>query len=77
MRYLFPLILLAACSPYHKEKKEYSLPPELKDCKVFIVSDGFKELYVMRCANEQPAVSWDVSCGENCFTTVHSQILAR
>ena len=77
MKYLFLIIFLAACSPYHKEKKEYSLPPELKDCKVFVVSDGFKNLYIMKCANEQPTVSWVVSCGKNCYTTVHSKILTK
>lgn len=77
MKYLFLIIFLAGCSAYHEEKTEYSLPPELKDCKVFIVSDGKKELFVIKCPNEQPAVSWEKICGKNCYTTVHSKILTR
>jgi hypothetical protein len=71
MKYL-PIIFLAiACSPYHKPRVGYSVPPELSDCKIFTISDGWKELYVVKCPNADTTTSWTRSCGKNCTTTEH------
>lgn len=69
---LLLLIFLAACSPHHSERDKYSLPPELQNCKVFLISDGAKDLYVMKCPNEQTTTAWTVRCGKNCLKTEHT-----
>jgi hypothetical protein len=74
MRYLPILFLALACSPKHEEMPDYSLPPELKDCKVFMISDGGpnrKELYVVKCPNAVTTTSWTAECGDSCTTTEH------
>jgi hypothetical protein len=80
MRYL-PIIFLAiACSPQHKELPEYSLPSELKDCKVFSIRDGglgAKELYVVKCPNATTTTSWTRTCGKNCTTTEHLTLVHK
>lgn len=74
MKYLL-LIFLVACSPYHKQKPDYSLPPELKDCKVFEIYDGDQELYVVKCPSEQPSITWIKNCGKNCYTKRYSKVV--
>lgn len=77
MRYILLLFLSLACAPSHKVEEDYSLPPELIDCKVYTISDGWKELYVVKCPNEQPTTNWDRSCGKNCKTTEHVRIIVE
>jgi hypothetical protein len=71
MKYLLIIFLTIACSPYHKPKKEYSLPPELSDCKIFLISDGIQDLYVVKCPNADTTTSRRRSCGKKCITTDH------
>ena len=74
MKYLALILVAIACSPKHKEIPDYLMPPELKDCKVFMISDGGingKELYVVHCPKAITTTSWDRSCGKTCTTTEH------
>lgn len=74
MRYIPILFLVLACSPGHKELPDYSLPSELKDCKVFMIRDDgvlAKALYVVKCPNATTTTSWTRRCGKNCTTTEH------
>lgn len=75
MKYIPLLFLALACAgPKHEELPDYSLPPELKDCKVFVIRDGglnSKELYVVRCPNTMTTTSWTRHCGKSCSTTEH------
>lgn len=75
MKYLILFLLTIACAPNHKEKKDYSLPAELADCKVFWISDGWKDLYVLRCPNSSTTTSWSESCGKNCYTQKNVQVI--
>lgn len=66
------LCILAAmygCEPSHQPLKEYALPPEMKDCKVHLISDGNKELYVVVCPNSVTSTNWTTNCGKNCWKT--------
>lgn len=76
MKYI-PILFLLACSPYHKTHTDYSLPPELIDCKVYTISNGFKDLYVVKCPNQQPITNWDRSCGKNCKTTESIRVIVE
>lgn len=74
MKYLPLLFLALACGPRHEELPDYSMPPELKGCKVFLIKDGgvtAKELYVVKCPNATITTSWNKNCGKNCKTTEH------
>jgi hypothetical protein len=71
MKYLLIIFLATACSPYHKPQTEYSLPPELANCKIFLISDGTKDLYIVKCPNADTTTSWTRNCGKNCITTEH------
>jgi hypothetical protein len=77
MKYLFLIFFIIACSPYHKTKPDYSLPDDLKDCKVFLISDGSKELYVMKCPNASTTTSWTYSCGKNCIKTEYATVVYK
>lgn len=70
MKY-FVFLFIISCSPYYKSMNDYKLPPELEDCKVFIINDGSKDLFVVKCPNNQTTTSWTRSCGKNCTTTEH------
>lgn len=71
-------LILAACTPKAETKHGYQaiMPPELKDCKVFTISDGTKELYVTRCGLET-TTTWSSSCGKNCTRTDHSSVIDK
>ena len=60
-------VFLTACTP--KAEREYGydniMPTELKDCKVFSIYNGTKELYVTRCGLDT-ITSWTEYCGKNC-----------
>jgi|688.fasta_scaffold949377_2 hypothetical protein len=73
MKYLI-IFLMVSCSPHHTPQTKYSLPSELKDCKIFLISDGVKELYVVKCPNADTTTSWTRSCGKNCTTTEHAMV---
>lgn len=77
MKYLFLIFLTIACSPYNKTQKDYSLPPELSDCKVFIISDGLKDLFVVKCPNADTTTSWTRNCGKGCTRTEHATVVHR
>lgn len=77
MRHLLIIFLAIACSPYHKPKTDYSLPTELVDCKVFVISDGMKDLYVVRCPNSNTTTSWNRSCGNKCTTTEYLTVVNK
>tara|TARA_B100000073_G_C23723299_1_gene568386 strand:- start:1881 stop:2111 length:231 start_codon:yes stop_codon:yes gene_type:complete len=56
MKFLFlilTVLFLSACTPSHKNKTQsFSLPPELADCKVFMLSNDIgSSIYVTRCPN--------------------------
>jgi hypothetical protein len=71
------ILAMYGCSPYSREKTEYPLPPELKDCKIYNISDGNEDLYVVVCPNATTSTSWSVSCGKNCTKTTHVNFLRR
>jgi hypothetical protein len=65
MKYLLALVILSSCSPSSKQSTSYtSLPEELKDCKIFYISNGFNELTVVRCPNSDTAVEYTEQCGK-------------
>ena len=78
MRYVL-LFFLISCSAKHEELKDYKMPPELEGCRVFRINNGgfaeSKELYVIKCPNSQPTVSWVRSCGKSCSTTEYVQVI--
>jgi hypothetical protein len=76
MKFLI-LLLVAACAPSHEPKTEFSLPPELQDCKIFIVSDGWKAIYITRCPNSSTSTSWIHSCGKRCTTMETSNVITN
>lgn len=71
MRYLPLLFLAIACSKGYKPQPDYPMPPEMNGCKVYTITDGSKELYVVHCPNAMTTTSWTRSCGKNCTTTEH------
>jgi hypothetical protein len=77
MKYLLLIFLSMACSASHERKTDYSLPPELADCKIFYISDGSKGLYVVKCPNSDVTTSWTHSCGKNCTKTEYLQVVTR
>lgn len=65
-KYLIMLILLVGCTPSHKQKTDFSLPQELKDCKVFYISDGWQGVTVVRCPKfETTSTKYTVPCGKS------------
>ena len=58
MKYLLIIFFAIACSPYHKPKTGYSVPPELQDCKIFVISDGIQDLYVVKCPNSNTTTEY-------------------
>lgn len=74
MKYLLIIFLVISCSPYNRTKTKYSLPPELADCKIFVISDGNQELYVVKCPNADTTTSRRRSCGKNCWTKDHVKV---
>jgi hypothetical protein len=72
---LLVLIVLLGCSPKSSQSTDHNTVmntiPELKGCKAFTVSDGYKELWIVRCPNSHTTSINEVhSCGKNC--TSHS-----
>jgi hypothetical protein len=52
-------IVLAGCDPTYREPANFSVvPPELSDCKVYWISNGYEGLYVVRCPNSQTSATW-------------------
>lgn len=79
MKYLL-LLLIISCSPSYENMPHYAMPPELKDCKVFTISDGgmtSPNLYVVKCPNEQPTTSFIRSCGKNCTRREYVQVVGQ
>ena len=55
---LCSILLLAGCEKsYHDASPEFQMPPEMKDCKVFKLSDGVKNLYAIRCSLQTTTVT--------------------
>lgn len=52
------LVLSACGEPSYKPLNEVALPPELSDCKVFQVSDGMRDINVVRCPNSDTSTSY-------------------
>ena len=71
MKYLPILFLAIACSKGYKPQPDYPMPPEMRGCKVYTITDGSKELFVVHCPNANTSVSWERTCGKNCHTTEH------
>lgn len=66
MKYILALFILSSCSPSSKQSTSYtSLPEELKDCKIFYISNGFNRITIVRCPNSDTSVKYAVSCGKN------------
>lgn len=64
---------LVGCEAGHEERtSHYLLPPELKDCKVFLLtSDEGKYLRVVRCPNSSTNVRYN--CGKGCTRDISTQ----
>lgn len=60
--FILPALLalgLAACGePHYKPLNQVALPPELADCKVFQVSDGMRDINVVRCPNSDTSAMY-------------------
>ena len=70
-------ITLAGCSPSGTQSVDHNQVmeniPELKGCKTFKVSDGYKDLWIVRCpASETVSVTEIHNCGKNCTTTQYT-----
>lgn len=76
MRFLI-LLLVAACAAKHEPATGFSLPPELQNCKIFKVSDGWEWLYITVCPSNNTSTSWTRSCGKNCITTETSNVITN
>lgn len=74
--FIFPALLalgLGACGePYYKPLNQVALPPELLDCKVFQISDGIRNINVVRCPNSDTSTMYKQG-----KTTKHSVTLSR
>lgn len=77
MKYILLIFLSIACSPSYKHMPDFALPPELQECKVFNISDGNKDLYVVRCPNSEVTTSWTRSCGKGCIRTEHVTVVSK
>lgn len=67
---LLPIMLLSACANTQDTTFRYDLPPELSDCKSYLVAPKEKssmvpELYVIRCPNSSTATTY--SSGKSRF----------
>ena len=51
-------VVLAGCSPNYNSLSMPVLPDELKDCKFYIVTDGIRELRVVRCPNSATSTTY-------------------
>lgn len=71
------ILALYSCAPYHEPRTEYALPPEMKDCKVHLISDGNKELYVVVCPSSITSTNWTSSCGKNCTQTNSTTVVHK
>jgi hypothetical protein len=79
MRYL-ALLFLISCSASYNEERDYKMPPELEGCRVFKLEDGGPSpttLYVIKCPNDQPSVSWGENCGKSCSHRNHVQVVHK
>lgn len=79
MRYLF-LLFLISCSASYTEETGYKMPPELEGCRVFKLEDSGPSstiLYVVKCPDQQPSVSWGENCGKNCSVRQHIKLVYR
>ena len=54
-------VVLAGCSPNYNSLSMPVLPDELKDCKFYIVTDGIRELRVVRCPNSTTSTTYNSS----------------
>ncbi|QIW86876.1 hypothetical protein AHP1_451 [Aeromonas phage Ahp1_CNU-2021] len=64
-------LLLVGCDSYSKSlDSDYTLPPELSDCKIVkLVGSGMsKDLYVVRCPNSSTTTRYH--CGKSCEQSV-------
>lgn len=61
-------VVLAGCSPNYNSLSMPVLPDELKDCKFYIVTDGIRELRVVRCPNSTTSTTY--SSGKTSRTDV-------
>jgi hypothetical protein len=77
MKYLPILFLTIACSKGYKPQPDYPMPPEMKECKVYTITDGSKELHVVHCPNSNVTTSWTRSCGKGCVRTEHLQTVMK
>lgn len=58
--FLIAIISMFGCekSTSQKDMSGYNLPPELQDCKTYTISNGWSNMYVMRCPNSTTAVDY-------------------
>ncbi|HGH3630014.1 TPA: hypothetical protein ACJK7G_000358 [Acinetobacter baumannii] len=55
------VLFLAGCEPSTKEKTgDFILPPDLKDCRIYNLSDGSSTITTMRCPNSSTATQYRV-----------------
>ncbi len=71
------ILALHGCCPYSKQMHEYKMPPEMEGCKVYAISDGSKDLFVVVCPNTPTSSTWIENCGKNCYKTTHVNLVYR
>ncbi len=67
------IALMYGCSPSSETLTEdYVLPTELKDCKIYWLSNGLSGMKVMRCGNSTTSLSYQRHSGKthSTITTV-------
>ena len=62
MKWIVILLIMffwcTGCSPEAKQKTYSAMPPELADCKVYFISEGFADhMTVIRCPNSTTSVT--------------------
>ncbi len=74
------IVLLTGCQPsagtsQGHDGMMYQIP-ELAGCKTFKVSDGYKDLWIVRCPSmETTSVHESHSCGKNCTSTTDTVVV--
>lgn len=52
------LLTVVGCSPSSKELVDYPLPSDLKDCKIYEISNGSSRIKIVRCPNSTTSTTY-------------------
>jgi len=67
------VVCLVGCEKSTKEiSGTFNMPEELKDCKMYSLSDGVSSVYVVRCP--QSSISTTYNCGKTTCSTMYVEV---